>query len=59
MKDPKAIATLIIQDYFIEHENDNLLEIEGVKLYQKTLDSLLYLTNDTRYDIAFDCQYFD
>lgn len=58
MKDAKEVVILMVLLQLIKHENDKSLNTKSIKLYQKVLDLLLYLTNGTRYNILIACQYF-
>lgn len=41
-----------------KHRNNKPLELDGVKLHQRAMGSILYLANGTRFNIAFACQHF-
>lgn len=47
-----------MKKHLIKYQNNKIIDVDVVKLYYRVIDSLLYLANDTRYDITFTCQYF-
>lgn len=55
INDTKIAAISMIQGHFTKHKNEKSLDVKRIKLYKKSLNLLLYLTNTTRHNITFVC----
>lgn len=44
--------------HLTKHKDNKPMVVDGIKVNQRVIGSLLYLANGMKYDIAFVCQYF-